>query len=621
MFVYGGTVAGAAEAIEASVARFVKAAEDRFTKLYQRPMNGSERSSWQNSWPALLRTLTDAGLGNLQLFLEYELPGSGQRVDALLLGSRDDGGVTAVVIELKQWTEMDSTTDLFTWVRRVKYLHPSRQAAGYRYYLDDWIDEPELRLATRAVAYLHDADSEIVRSLREPVAARPGSGEVSLLGRDDVQSSASPAGLAKLFGADGLQAPTEEQVQTFLTARHRPSADLLTRINDLMTRHSVFRLIGAQQTAYLEVLDAVSRALLDPRKQLIVVSGGPGTGKTVIAARLVGDIRKVVGDEAYGCYLTPSGTLHNQLKRAVTTPGADGLFSHVGDFGRREGKVVPIVDEAQRLRRDQRQVVQMLARTRVCVLFLDERQIILPDEGFTLAELEQQAARARADVTHVKLVSQFRCNGSQRYLGWLEQLLYGKATQWTPSDYDLAVAPTPDALSEWVTRHARAGRTARITAGFCWPWTRKPGADGKLVKDVKLPWGATAPDWSMPWNASQELQDDEGAVPKSHFWATDDGGLRQVGCIYTAQGLEYDYGAVILGPDFVRRGNRWVAVPETNKDSRIPKDIDPDHYLRLAANTYWVLATRASLGCRLYSADAETQKFLTSLVAPSESTP
>ncbi|MFI6306759.1 DNA/RNA helicase domain-containing protein [Amycolatopsis thailandensis] len=621
MFVYGGSVTEAADAIEVSVVQFVKVAEARFTRLYRRQLSDSERSSWENSWPALLRTLTEAGLGDLRLFLEYELPGSGQRVDALLLGSRADGGMTAVVIELKQWTELDSTTALFSWVRRVKYLHPSRQAAGYRSYLDDWIDEPELRLETRAVAYLHDACDDVASPLRDAVANSPGSSEVSLLGCDDVRTSPSQAELAKMFGADDLQEPTEEQVQRFLTARHRPSGNLLTRIDDLLARDSVFRLVGAQQDTYLEVLDAVRRARSDPRKQLIVVSGGPGTGKTVIAARLVADIRKVVGGEVYGCYLTPSGTLHHQLKRAVTTPGADGLFGHVDNFVKHAGNaVVPIVDEAQRLRRNKRQVERMLARTRVCVLFLDERQVVRPGEGFTFAELEHQAAQTGAKVTHVKLVSQFRCNGSQQYLGWLEQLLYGEATPWTPSDYDLAISPTPAALSDWAERQNRAGHTTRITAGFCWQWTKDPDDDGELAKDVKLPWGSPFPDWAMPWNAFQELRDDEGPVPKTHFWATDDGGGRQVGCIYTAQGLEYDYGAVILGPDLVRRGNSWVATPETNEDPGIPRDIDPDHYLRLAANTYWVLATRASLGCRLYSADPETQEFLTSLVTPPEGT-
>ncbi|MGY6653640.1 DNA/RNA helicase domain-containing protein [Amycolatopsis sp. TRM77291] len=621
MFVHGGSVAEAADAIEASVAQFVKTAEDRFAMLYRRPLSESERSSWENSWPALLRTLTEAGLGDLRLFFEYELPGSGQRVDALLLGSRGDGGVTAVVIELKQWTELDSTTALFTWVRRVKYLHPSRQAAGYRTYLDDWIDEPQLRLETRAVAFLHDAGSDVVGPLREAVANSPGSSDVSLLGRDDVRPAPSPPGLAELFGANDLLAPEDVQVQSFLTARHQPSGGLLTRVNDVVKRKPVFRLVGAQQNAYLEVLDAVRRARSEPRKQLIVVSGGPGTGKTVIAIRLVADIRSVVGDKVYGCYFTPSGTLHHQLKRAITTPGADGLVGHVDNFVRHAGNaVVPIVDEAQRLRRNQRQVERMLARTRVCVLFLDERQIVRPGEGFTTTELEHQAAQAGAEVTHVKLASQFRCNGSQQYLGWLEQLLYGEATPWTPSDYDLAVSPTPAVLSDWVDHHTRAGHTARITAGFCWPWTKNPGKDGKLATDVTLPWGSPRPDWAMPWNALRELQDNEGPVPKTHFWATDDGGARQVGCIYTAQGLEYDYGAVILGPDLVRRGNRWVAVLEANEDPVIPKDIDPDHYLRLATNTYWVLATRASLGCRLYSVDPKTQKFLTSLVPPSEGT-
>ncbi|RDI23074.1 uncharacterized protein DUF2075 [Lentzea flaviverrucosa] len=113
----------------------------------------------------------------------------------------------------------------------------------------------------------------------------------------------------------------------------------------------------------------------------------------------------------------------------------------------------------------------------------------------------------------------------------------------------------------------------------------------------------------------KELRNGDGLVPKSQFWATDQGGHRQIGCIYTAQGLEYDYGAVIFGPDLVRRGDRWVVDPKTNED-RSMKDIDSRLYPRLAANIYWVLATRATRGCWLYSVDEETQAFLTTLLQP-----
>ncbi|AHH97589.1 DNA/RNA helicase domain-containing protein [Kutzneria albida] len=620
MVVYGGTVSDAAAALEAAPKAFVAACVERYISLYGKPPGKSEQASWDRSWPELLRALVRAELGGLHLLLEYELPGSGHRVDALLLGARKDGGLTAVVVELKQWSTVDSTSPRLTWVQGTQYTHPCRQAAGYLAYFDDWVDAPDLDLETRAVTYLHSARGDLVDELRSVVATSPGSKDVFLFGRDDVAAAKQPTNLAGMFSAADLRPPEDARVQRFRSVRHRPSDGLLARLDETLSNNPAFRLVGAQQRAHLHVLETVLKARGDDRKQLIIVSGGPGTGKTVIAARLVADIKRTIGGAVFGCYLTQSGTLNQQLKRAVTVPAADGLFLHVDGFARHADKpVVPLVDEAHRLRRNARHVERMLKRTRVCVLFVDERQVIRPNEGYTVAELKQLAHDLDAVPTHIELVGQFRCGGSQRYVTWLEQLLFGHttATQWAASEYDLDVSLDPDALGEWIGEHTHNGHTARITAGFCWPWTTKPDSTGSLVGDVSLRW--TGPDgverdWCRPWNAMTALQDRDGLIPKSQYWATDEGGHRQVGCIYTAQGLEYEYGAVVFGRDLVRRGDRWVADPKANEDPAIPDAIDPQQYLRLAANTYWVLATRATRGCRLYSVDPETQEYLTGLV-------
>jgi hypothetical protein len=124
--------------------------------------------------------------------------------------------------------------------------------------------------------------------------------------------------------------------------------------------------------------------------------------------------------------------------------------------------------------------------------------------------------------------------------------------------------------------------------------------------------------WERPWNArEQRLADNAVVAPQKEFWATDEGGQNQVGCIYTCQGLEYDYAGVILGPDFVRRDGRWVGIPDNSEDP-VMDDIDPVDYTQLAANIYYVLASRGTRGCRLYSTDEETQNYLAGLLAPKQ---
>ncbi|MEJ2875886.1 MULTISPECIES: DNA/RNA helicase domain-containing protein [unclassified Saccharothrix] len=187
---------------------------------------------------------------------------------------------------------------------------------------------------------------------------------------------------------------------------------------------------------------------------------------------------------------------------------------------------------------------------------------------------------------------------------------------WTESDYDFDIARDPDDLDAWIRHKNAHGFTARIAAGYCWTWT-EVDAKQPLVDDVVIDWtdrNGERRTWRRPWNAHVEHKDPAGTViaPGRKFWATDAGGQNQVGCVYTCQGLEYDHGGVIMGPDLVRRGGEWVAHPKESHDSWV-NGLTAEQYLPLALNIYRVLASRAMFGCRLYSTDPETQAFLLSL--------
>ena len=146
-----------------------------------------------------------------------------------------------------------------------------------------------------------------------------------------------------------------------------------------------------------------------------------------------------------------------------------------------------------------------------------------------------------------------------------------------------------------------------MAAGFCWPWS-DPSLDGSLVPDVVIG------DWSRPWN----LRGDRavGGAPPSALWATDPAGFGQVGCVYTAQGFEYDWNGVIVGPDLVWRDGRWAAVRDANKDPdlRSRTRVTDHEFERLVRNVYKVLLTRGMIGTIIYSADLETRAMLRSLI-------
>ncbi|WP_433263370.1 DNA/RNA helicase domain-containing protein [Actinosynnema sp. CS-041913] len=616
MHVYGGTVRDAGEALRSDLDGFVTGCVDRFRRRRGEPPEDGEVASWRKSWPVLVRALLKAGSADLGLLLEFELPGTGERVDAVVMGVRPDGGLTGVVVELKQWDRFrraDSTE--VEIARGVERVHPCRQAAGYTSYLETWLEDATLDLRFRGVAVLHNAGTDMAARLRAEVAGRPGSGDVPIVSAGDLTDTA-PHELAALLRCDDLRSPAEEQLARFLAVEHRPSPKLFAELRAILAQKSEFILVGAQQAAQLRVAKAVAEASPD-RRRVIAVTGGPGTGKTVIALRLLADIPNLASAAGplSARLLTPSGTLMDQLERALEEQTRTrGLFAYPD--ARLGEDTVPLVDEAQRLRRDPRLVTALIRNAPVSVFLLDERQVIRPNEGVTVEELRHIADREGADFRHVELTGQFRCGGSQAYLNWLGKLLSADdvAEPWTGSDYDVGVASDPDDLERWIRRHGSAGHTARIAAGFCWPWPKR-AAGRPLHDDVVITWtDGGERTWRRPWNASRVHRGPDGEVlaPKRTFWATDPGGQNQVGCIYTSQGLEYDYGGVILGPDLVRRDDRWVADPDQSHDQAL-NGLPPDRYLPLALNTYWVLASRATLGCRFYSTDPETQRFLAGL--------
>jgi len=593
-------------------AQLVNVCEARYRHRYGHEPGEGEAGSWHKSWPKLVHALHKAGLDDLHLFLEFELPACSERADAVLLGTRPDGGLTAVIIELKQWTTVDATTPTRTTVLKREYTHPCAQAAGYVSHLRDWMKAEHLRLEVRGIAMLHDASMDVTIRLRAAADQLAANREIGMAAAPDLARPATE--LSKTVLADDLRPPTAEIVHEFLNVEHRPSERLLTRLADVVNGNRVFDLIGAQQDAYLTVLDKIDRARKD-EKHLIVVTGGPGTGKSVIALRLLATISR---HSIKARYVTPSGTLRRQLIRAVSVAGAPGLFAFLEDHVARPLNFrIALVDEAQRMKRSKNYVDRLTSINPLCVLFLDERQIIRPDEGLTLAECQDKADQLGVTCHHVKLTAQFRCDGSLDYLNWLEKLLFGAGRPASTLAYDIGLAQDPEDLANWAEEHNTKGQTARIAAGFCWEWsqTRRP-----LINDVSIDWtdsDGLRRNWQRPWNAREkQLAANTVIAPQREFWATDDGGQDQVGCIYTCQGLEYDYAGVILGPDFVRHNGQWVGIPDLSHDPAIRGKVAPADYTRLAANIYYVLASRGTRGCRLYSTDAETQNYLASLLGP-----
>jgi hypothetical protein len=236
--------------------------------------------------------------------------------------------------------------------------------------------------------------------------------------------------------------------------------------------------------------------------------------------------------------------------------------------------------------------------------------VVKPGEIGTVEAIKSHASSLGFRVHHVPLGDQFRCGGSLKYENWVLRLLgleQGDPETWTGDDhFEVTLAESPWEMENILRGKLGEGYSARMSAGYCWPWS-DPRPDGTLISDVRVG------DWARPWNVKGDRA--VGTAPPSALWATMNGGFDQVGCVYTAQGFEYDWSGVILGPDLVARHGRIIPIREANKDPEFKKrSVTGLQFDRNIRNIYKVLLTRGMAGTVIYATDPQTQEFLAKLI-------
>lgn len=605
--------------IEAGLAALLA---DRLRWQFKVRVSPGEVRSWEQSLPALRRDLVDAGLGQVEMLLEYALPYSSKRIDVVLAGVHPKTGRHSyVIVELKQWSGADLYEDDPRLVNIPAYgagsavEHPLLQVAAYREHLVDFTTSlAEDPGSIEAIAYLHNATELDVAPLQEltpPERTRLMTGQ----GRGEFMAYLATR-LAPTSGAQAADALINSPVG--------PTKPLLSVAADEVQRREMFVLLDEQRAAYEHVLHAVAKSRRSDHKTAVIVTGGPGSGKSVIALSLLGALSR---EGRSVMHATGSKSFTTTLRKvaAARAPRVRNLLGYFNGFVSAEpnGLDCLILDEAHRirstsanrytpaaLRTGRPQVEELLDAARVPVFLLDQNQVVRPGEIGTVESIHQAALEKGLDVVQINLDGQFRCGGSEAFVDWVQRLLGlrdGGPSGWRPDGrFSVAVVQSPAELERRMAEHRDAGFTARMAAGFCWPWS--DSHNGALVPDVVIG------DWRRPWNVKGERSVD--GAPAASLWATDPAGFGQVGCVYTAQGFEYDFAGVIIGPDMVWRGHAWITDRRASKDPAFSRgsgatDSDIDLLIR---QVYKVLLTRGLAGVVIYSVDQETREFLSSLV-------
>ena len=348
-----------------------------------------------------------------------------------------------------------------------------------------------------------------------------------------------------------------------------PSRLLIDGAAEMIRRQDVFTMLDEQIPAQQSIVRSINAAIRGKRKSIILVEGGPGTGKSVIALDALGHALR----KQQGVYLVSGSAAFTYGMRRLLGPDVASLVKFTDFFWKHQENSVDvlIVDEAHRIRAKSEpkvvaaerpkitQLEELVRAAKVSVLFMDPNQIIHPDES---GDPEQVAALAKRLGIHLErhhLRAQFRCDGSDEYLRWADALfelsvIDDRRPLRSPETFDLDVMDSPHDMLAWVRRrNAAEPSSARLVAGWCWPWS-DPRPDGSLVDDIVIG------DFRFPWELKNGKRGKPG-IPQAKVWAVDPAGADQAGTVYSVQGFEFRHVGILMGEDLVIRGGRWIANP------------------------------------------------------------
>lgn len=587
-------------------------------KLFRRA-GESEVNSWRNSMKEMRQVLNDPDIpGDSLVSIEYNIPLTGKRIDFILTGRNAQLEECAVIIELKQWSDVQATQQdavVNTWLGKgnINTPHPSYQAWTYAALIEDYsevVQNEQVRLS--ACAYLHNLDSAKV--INDPFYKAHTDRAPVFISKDARKLSEFLKKHVKYGDQNDLMYRIEH-------GKIRPSKNLADSLSNMLLGNREFLMIDDQKLVYEMALD-LAHSRNDSSKRVLIVEGGPGTGKSVVAINLLSEFTQ----RGMVCQYVSK----NAAPRAVFEAKLTGTFkkTRIANLFRGSGGYVDnlanqfdvlLVDEAHRLNEKsglygnlgENQIKELIHASKLCIFFVDEDQRVTFKDIGSKAEIRKWALALGAEVVEQELRSQFRCNGSDGYIAWLNHHLQIKPTanlNLDGLDFDFKIFDSPTALHNAIRQKNEVNNKARVVAGYCWDWKSKKNPN---AFDIEFP----EHDYKAQWNL-----DDDGST-----WIIKPNSVEQVGCIHTCQGLELDYVGVIVGPDFVVRNGEVLtdAFKRSNMDQSIKGfkgglKTNREKYLAMAdaviKNTYKTLMTRGMKGCYVYFTDDETRAHFQTLV-------
>ena len=586
---------------------------DEFRKRLLRKAAPNQILAWKNSMQHMKSVLDDQEIPHdARVHIEYNLPATGKCIDFILTGKDAEQNDKAVIIELKQWSDVEKTgKDGIVRTRlgggMVETSHPSYQAWSYAAHIHNFNETVRNeKIGLEPCAFLHNLSSDKV--IRDEFYKQHLDNAPIFISRDAQK-------LAEFLKRHVKYGDSSEILYRIENGKIKPSKHLADSLASMLKGNREFILLDDQKVVY-ETAMKLARNIERGKKQTLIVNGGPGTGKSVLAINLLSQFTSM---DLVAQYVSKNSAPRAVFKARLTghfrKTYIDNMFKGSGGFVDCPGDSIDvlIVDEAHRLNEKsglysnlgENQIKEIINAAKFSIFFLDEDQRVTFKDIGRPEEIRSYAKNLDSLVTEMTLKSQFRCNGSDAYLAFTDDLLQIRETA-NPSmdglDYAIRVFDDPTELKNEIIRLNHQNK-ARIVAGYCWDWKSKNDPD---AFDIEFPDRGFRAQWNLGSDGS--------------LWAIAEGSVEQIGCIHTCQGLEFDYVGVIIGPDLiVRDGKIFTDGFKRSKNDQSIKGFKGQHRNNPAEaearvdaiikNTYRTLMTRGQKGCFIYCTDTETNAY------------
>lgn len=593
---------------------------ENFQKQLGKRTTEREVNSWKNSMQYMRNVLDDNAIPNdARISIECQVPNTSKRIDFIITGKNSEKRDCAVIVELKQWesatiTAMDGVVHTFVGGANRDVSHPSYQAWSYAALLEGFNEEVyKQNITLKPCAFLHNCEKpgDLVSSFYKSHLER-----APLFIKSDVVKLAE---FIKTYVKYGDPTNIMYRIEH---GRIRPSKTIADSIAKMINGNEEFVMIDDQKVVF-EYAKNLVHSSTKKDKNVLIVRGGPGTGKSVVAIQLTAHLTAAQLLVQYvSKNSAPRDVYASKLTGYRSKSWVNNLFKGSGSYINSANSVFDalIVDEAHRLNEKsgmfsnlgENQIKEIIEAAKCSIFFVDEDQRVTMKDIGSKQEVEFWAKRAGARIHYLELESQFRCNGSDGFLAWLDNFLEIRKTanlKLADLNYHFELVSTPNDLRKRILSYNKERNRARLVAGYCWPWNSKKD---KKAMDIIIP----EENFEMQWNLTED----------GMLWIISPDSVNQVGCIHTCQGLEVDYVGVIIGPDFVIRDGKWVCRSEyragSDKSVHGLKSLIKKNPQRgkemgdlIIKNTYRTLMTRGMKGCLVYSTDHQTRDWLSEMIS------